>query len=133
MAIPSRTVGLNVISLLGFSIREVLELRDNRGAGVAFQASIRGESVVEVRGTRTVFGLVLHRIIIPAGAKLGWRKWTISEPVTGCAIASGCTRQDALDDLALRVAYFGGEAAFRTMLETAVLQHQAPGARGRSA
>lgn len=115
------TVGSNVVSLLGFPITEVPEFLDKRGPSITFQACLRdGEGcVIEVRGTKTIFGLVLHRS--PNG--VGWVRWVISEPSTGGAVAWGHTRQGALDDLALRVAYFGGEAAFQQLVDDAVLRH----------
>lgn len=126
MTIPRITVGRNVASILGFPITEVLDLPDRRGPTVTFRPHLRSKHglVTQVYGTQTVFGLVLHRIIIPSGAKPGWLKWTISEPVTGCAIARGGTRQDALDNLALRVAYYGGEVAFQDRLEIAISNFQ---------
>lgn len=71
----------------------------------------------EIVGTRTVLGLVIHPHLVAPGQALGWIKWSISDPKSGLAAAHGNTRQGALDDLALKVAYVGGEAAFISMLD----------------
>jgi hypothetical protein len=125
MSHPVRTVGPNVVSLLGFPIAEVPEFPDKGGAKVAFRANMRdtNEQPTEVSGTRTVFGLVLHRYLAPPGGQPTWCRWTISEPTTGGAVAWGRTRRDALDDLALRVAFYGGEKAFQEVLQRAIAQH----------
>lgn len=89
------------------------EYRDRRGKRVTFRPALRVPSeVTSVTGERTAHGLVLHRMITTAGMPRCWFKWTISDPVSGLRIVHGRTRQDALDELAHRVALIGGEAAF---------------------
>lgn len=113
------TVGSNVVSLLGFPITNIPEFPDKRGQSITFQACMRDGGVIEVRGTRTIFGLVLHRSLNSGG----WERWAVSEPHTGKSMACGHTRQGALDDIALRVAYYGGEAAFKQLADYAVSRH----------
>lgn len=115
-----RTVGDNVFSLLGFPIMGVPEYRAN-GKKMTFRALVASGFHIDVCGMRTAFGLVIHRIVRRDGMRPGWHKWTISEPTTGRAVAWGCTKQDALEDLALRVAFWGGEAAFEKRLKDAIL------------
>lgn len=73
--------------------------------------------VQDVPGTRTVLGLILHRM--PYGGP-GLHRWHISEPRTGHWLACGHSRQAALDDLALKVAFHGGEEVFLQGIEAAV-------------
>lgn len=114
-------VGNNVFSLLGFRITEIPVFRPSNGVKVSFNARLADGRLSErVFGTKTVFGLVMHRVITFPGEGPRWRKWTISEPTTGGAVAHGGTRQDVLDDLALRIAFYGGEEEFSTLLRDAV-------------
>lgn len=120
------TVGDNVFSLLGFPIVGVPEYRAVNGKKMTFQALVASDDGgfhIDVCGTRTAFGLVIHRIVTRDGLRPGWLKWTISEPTTGRAVAWGCTKQDALEDLALRVAFWGGEEAFEKRLQDAILNN----------
>jgi hypothetical protein len=101
---------------------------DKRGRSVTFFARAFLDDpneweLVEVSGTAVVFDLVLHKQI-DMGQPRGIQSeaWAISEPATGCLIVSGQTRQSALDALAMRVAYFGGEDHFRQALENSVRQ-----------
>lgn len=97
---------------------------DRRGPAVTFMAQLtvkEGSSSVEVTGSRVAFGLLLHRQIARESAFVRRHAaWIISEPTTGCRVAMGSTRQDALDALAERVAYFGGEAAFVQVMERGI-------------
>ena len=120
-------VGYNVFSLLGFQITEIPEYRISRGRRIEFVAPIRSEGgvcAVSVSGTKTVFDLVIHKIITLPGDAPRWHRWTISEPSTGRAVAWGRTRQDVLDDLALRIAFYGGEKEFSRMLRDAVMKRR---------
>lgn len=115
--LPSARVAVasNVTSLLGFPY-VLPNYPDKRGPAVTFMALIaadEGAARVEVTGTRVVFDLVLHRQIMgdsPFARRHA--SWVISEPTTGCRVSTGGTRQEALDALAERVAFLGGEAAF---------------------
>lgn len=110
----------NVTSLLGFPY-VLPHYPDKRGPAVTFMALIAvqdGTARVEVTGTRVVFGLVLHRQIEGDGAFFRRHAaWVISEPISGCRVATGGTRQEALDALAERVAFLGGEAAFEQAMK----------------
>lgn len=109
------TAASNVTSLLGFPY-VLPHYPDKRGPTVTFMALIaaeEGKARVEVTGTRVVFDLVLHRQIVGDSAfARRHAAWAISEPTTGCRVSTGGTRQEALDALAERVAFLGGEAAF---------------------
>lgn len=108
------TAASNVTSLLGFPY-VLPNYPDKRGPAVTFMALIAaasGAARVEVTGTRVVFGLVLHRQIMGDSPFARRHAWVISEPTTGCRVSTGGTRQEALDALAERVAFLGGEAAF---------------------
>jgi hypothetical protein len=115
-------MGAQVISILG--ARFVLpHYRDHRGPPATFRAMLIDDGSILVSGTGTVFGLVLHRSVeSPVTVSQIYRRatWTISEPTTGCRVATGWTRQQALDALAERVAYLGGEDAFRVQLDIAI-------------
>ena len=89
--------------------------KDRGGHGVRFEATLKAGTRVPVSGFEAPLGLVLHRA-------LGYsaRGWTISEPSSGCRVAAGRTRQEALDALAQLVAYEGGEVPFRASLKSAV-------------
>jgi len=97
---------------------------DKRGPAVTFVAQLtgnQGPASVEVTGSRVAFGLVLHRQITRESAFIRRHAaWVISEPTTGCLVATGSTRQEALDALAEHVAYFGGEAAFVQAMERGI-------------
>lgn len=98
---------------------------DKRGSkeifqAVVFRAGCDDCEVINVAGTGVVFGLVLHRQITQAQTPPGWAVWAISEPTTGCRVVSGRTRQDALDTLAERVAFLGGEDAFRRAIAAGI-------------
>lgn len=104
---------------------------DKRGPIVTFNAALSQQAgdkceVAEVTGTKVQFGLVLHR---PVGMSQDQRPrqsvaWIISEPTTGLRVVWGCTRQDALDVLAERVAFYGGEPAFLKALEQGIQNAQ---------
>lgn len=101
------------------------EYIDKRSPKVTFDAFIFAEGkdqLLEVTGNKVVFDLVLHRRIRfdDSPTFIGYGEWVISEPTTGCRVSYGSTRQDALDALAERVAYCGGEANFRKQLENAI-------------
>lgn len=89
--------------------------KDRRSPRLRIDAALNAGGRVSVEGYGAPFGLVLHR-------SLGDRSkgWSISEPRTGCRIARGHTRQGALDALAQRVAFEGGEIAFNVALESAI-------------
>lgn len=89
--------------------------KDRRTRGRAFDAALNDGRRVPLNGTEAPFGLVLHRTLGE-----GVKGWTISEPRTGYRVAGGDTRQMALDALAQLVAFEGGDAAFRSVLERAV-------------
>lgn len=104
-----------VISLRTRQALTLLEYRDRRGASVSFKANTC-KGWIEVSGTATVLGLVLHRSIDGDKAP-SWACWNVSDPVSGLRASSGHTRQAALDDLALRVAYVGGEPEFKAFVK----------------
>ncbi len=110
----------NVTSLLGFPY-VLPHYPDKRGPAATFRALIDqggGPVLVDVTGTRVVFGLILHRQVLGHGTFVRRHAaWVISEPTTGRRVATGCSRQDALDALAERVAFLGGEVAFLVALE----------------
>lgn len=112
---PARVAAANnVTSLLGHPY-VLPNYLDKRGPAVTFIALIAAEAGaarVEVTGTRVVFGLVLHRQVLGDRPFARRHTWVISEPTTGCRVSTGGTRQEALDALAERVAFLGGEAAF---------------------
>lgn len=114
----ANNVGRNVVSLRGFPIAEIPEFRVTHGKKVTFNVRMHWPESpwVEVSGTQTVFGLVLHRRVARPNSKPTFYRWTVSEPLSGYAIAFGKSRQDALDDLALRVAFHGGIDAFQVIL-----------------
>lgn len=115
------SIGNNVFSLYGARITEVPEYRDKRGPRVFFAAQMRDMSEpVMLQGNETVFGLVMHRLYLRPTDPPVWIKWVISEPTTGASVASGNTRRCALEDLAWKVAFYGGETAFKRMLTDAV-------------
>lgn len=89
--------------------------KDRRGPSLRFDAALKDGARVSVEGYGAPLGLVLHR-------SLGDRAkgWTISEPRTGSRVVGGHTRQGALDALAQRVAFEGGEIAFEAALKIAI-------------
>lgn len=115
-----------VSSLLGMPYVLPVYL-DRRGAFTTFRVTLvtkEDGSIVEgtdVTGTKVAFGLVLHRRadLVNAGRALSSSAWVISEPTTGCRVAFGHSRQDALDSLAGLVAFRGGEDAFSNALDVA--------------
>lgn len=112
------SVGNNVVSILGYAITEVPEYADKCRAKITFTPAVMaGHRKQPVIGTKTVFGLVLHRHL--RNGYQGICRWIISDPGTGRAIAWGRTRKDALEDLALRVAFHGGEDEFDRRLQNA--------------
>lgn len=105
---------------------------DKRSPTVTFMAQLTvgdGTTSVEVSGSRVAFGLVLHRQIARESAFVRRHAaWVISEPTTGCRVATGSTRQEALDALAEHVAYFGGEAAFVQAMDRGIQMTKKVGA-----
>lgn len=105
----------NVISIFtGSRIDQIPFYRDCH----AQQESVRlnmddGDRVVQ--GHRAVFGLVIHRNPDQTASDL----WTLTEPVTGCRVVGGKTRREALDNLAIRVALYGGPRSFEHSLDDA--------------
>lgn len=106
---------------------------DKRDPAVTFVAQLT-PARVEVTGSRVAFGLVLHRQIAHECAFIRRHAaWVISEPTTRCRVATGSTRQEALEALAEHVAYFGGESAFVQAIERGIQmamtegQHQGAG------
>lgn len=113
------TAAGNVTSILGMPF-VLPHYPDKRGPAVTFMARVKaaGGASVEVIGTRVAFGLILHRQIASKNAFIRRHAaWVISEPKTGCQVATGSTRQEALDMLAELVAYHGSEAAFVQAME----------------
>ncbi|NNM65030.1 MAG: hypothetical protein HKL99_10530 [Burkholderiales bacterium] len=113
----------DVVSIRGSAYVEP-RFKYRRGRRVEFEACLATGRRRKVIGTEAPFGLVLHRTLVPDAASTEWfglaKTWTISEPQTGCRVAEGVTRQAALDALAARVAYSGGEAAFTYALAQAL-------------
>lgn len=100
---------------------------DKRGTSVSIKVKLKNigsvsEDVVLITGYKVVFDLVLHRTAVLSGVTTlrTYAQWTISEPLTGCRVVSGSTRQHAMDALAELVAFYGGEAVFNDRLSTAV-------------
>lgn len=89
--------------------------KDRRSPRLRIDAALNVGGRVSVEGFEAPLGLVLHR-------SLGDRSkgWSISEPRTGSRVARGHTRQGALDALAQRVAFEGGEIAFKAAIESAI-------------
>lgn len=98
-----------VISLYTGRAFEPPVYRDIRGPRASFNASTK-QGLIEVQGTDAALGLVLHRTI-EENPTHRWGRWVVSDPVSGFRVSAGKTRQGALDDLALKVGYLGGEAA----------------------
>lgn len=117
-----------VTSILGMPYNLPL-YSDKRKPKATFRAAVfhggsedNDREFIEITGTRVAFGLVLHRQVPAAQDRAIARPviWAISEPATGCRIVSGWTRQVALDTLAERVAFLGGEEAFRQAVEAGI-------------
>lgn len=113
----------NVTSILGMPF-VLPHYPDKRGPAITFMAQLTVDAEaasVEVTGSRVAFGLILHRQIARESAFISRQAaWVISEPTTGCRVATGSTRQEALDALAECVAYFGGEASFTQAMERGI-------------
>lgn len=112
----------NVTSILGMPF-VLPHYPDKRGPSVSFMAKLttKGGISVEVTGTRVVLGLILHRQIASDSTFIRRHAaWVISEPETGCLVATGSTRQEALNALAERVAHLGGEIAFMQAMKRGI-------------
>jgi len=114
----------NITSILGMAY-VLPEYIVKRGPKVTFDAFVFAggkDHSFTVTGNKVVFDLVMHRRIrFEDSLSLSrYGEWVISEPITGCRVSYGRTRQDALDALAERVAYCGGEAKFRKQLDNAI-------------
>jgi len=116
----------NVVSILGGAYERPFFKDKRRSTLVEFKAQMNDGSVRLTSGSPAPLGLVLHRSHVSgawdraASPGAAMRRWTVSEPQSGGAVAHGPTRQAALDALAERVAYLGGVEAFRRELAAAM-------------
>ncbi|MFK5950937.1 MAG: hypothetical protein QM500_19470 [Methylococcales bacterium] len=115
-------IGHNIYSILGFQITEIPEYCDKKRVKITFSipSPDNEDQHIEVSGTRTVFGLVLHKKPTGHVKNKTWYRWIITEPNTGLAITWGYTRQETLDSMALHVACYGGEGKFQSLLNDSI-------------
>lgn len=113
-----------VTSILGCAY--ILPVFRDRRAATQFRAARADGRRPIVFGFRAPLDLVLHRTLdlhmLTSPFLRRVRAWTISERQTGCAVAYGATRQQALDSLAEYIAYAGGEDAFQEIVLRAATQ-----------
>ena len=126
----------NVYSITGKAY-VLPSLQDRRTASVGFDIALTSGARRATVGFTAPFGLVLHRAAADESTSRRPSPladvWSISEPRTGCRVAGGGTRQQALDALAERVAYEGGPEAFESALQAAVAAVLADGSPASAA